>query len=147
MISVPSLLSLTHLLGLVLGVGAATAKLVLLLKCAADHTFVPAYIMVVRPVTKLIVLGLILLTLSGIGWLLVGYSFTPQLIVKLVLVGVVWVLGPVIDNVFEPKFIKLAPASGESPSSAFVVARKQYLILEIVADALFYFIIVMWVLV
>jgi hypothetical protein len=76
-ISLPSLLSVTHLVGLALGVGSATVKLVLLLKCSADDTFAPVYIKVARPITRQIILGLGLLTLSGIGWLLLRYPFRP----------------------------------------------------------------------
>jgi hypothetical protein len=147
MISLPSLLSVGHLIGLALGVGCATAKLALLLKCKADHAFVPAYITAAKPITRLIVLGLGLLTLSGIGWLLLGYPFTPILVVKLALVAAIWVLGPLIDNAVEPKFQKLAPRPGESASPAFIRIQQRYLMMEIIATSLFYVIIVMWVLV
>jgi hypothetical protein len=143
-ISLSSLLTLTHLIGLAWGVGAATVKVVLLLKCNADYAFVPVYIKVARPITRQIILGLVLLTLSGIGWLLLGYPFSSLLVVKVILVGAIWVLGPVIDNVVEPKFMKLAPALGEPASAAFIRAQKQYLTLEIIATLLFYFIIVIW---
>ncbi len=145
--SLPSILTLAHLIGLAMGVGSATAKLRLLLKCRADHAFVPAYIAAVKPLTKLIVLGLALLTLSGIGWLLLGYPFTPTLIVKLVLVGAIWVLGPIIDNVVEPKFLKLAPKAGESASPEFIRIQQRYLQLEFIATGLFYVIILIWVLI
>jgi hypothetical protein len=141
-----SLVLVAHLIGLALGVGAATVKLVLLLKCRADPAFVPVYVRVARPVTRQIILGLVLLTLSGIGWLLLGYPFTPRLVVKVVLVAAIWVLGPVIDNVVEPKFLTLAPGPAEPGSAAFVRAQKQYLTLEVVATLLFYVIIGMWVL-
>jgi hypothetical protein len=139
-----SLLSVVHLVGLVLSVGAATVKVTLLLRCRGDVTFVPVYQRVVRIVTRQIILGLVLLTLSGIGWLLLGYGFTTTLVVKLVLVGVIWVLGPVIDNVVEPKFTRLAPGAGEAPSPAFLQAGNQYLRFEFVATALFYIIILVW---
>lgn len=145
MTSLPLFLSIAHLIGLALGLGCATAKLSLLLKCRADQTFAPAYIKAAKPITRLIILGLGLLTLSGVGWLLIGYSLTPMLIAKLVLVGAIWVLGPVIDNVAEPKFRKLAPAPGESASPDFLRSQQHYLILEIIATALFYVITVMWV--
>jgi len=51
--------------------------------------------------THLIIAGLILLTLSGIGWLILGYGFSAQLIAKIILVVVIWALGPVIDKVIE----------------------------------------------
>lgn len=143
----PSLLSLAHLIGLALGLGCATAKLTLLVRCDADPAFVPTYIAVARPVTRLLVLGVALLTLSGVGWLVIGYQLTPLLVVKLVLVGAIWVLGPVIDNVVEPQFQKLAPGPGESSSPAFIRILRRYLLLEVVATGLFYVIVVMWVLV
>ncbi len=144
--TVLSWLSLAHLVGLALALGCATTKLVLLLRCRADPGFVPTYLGVARPVTRLLIMGLVLLTLSGIGWLLVGYRFTPLLITKLVLVAAVWVLGPIIDNVAEPTFRKLAPPPGGEPSPAFLAAQRRYLALEIAATGLFYVIVVMWVL-
>ena len=145
--SIPSLLSLAHLLGLALGVGCATAKLRLLFKCKADPAFVPAYIAAARPLTQLLLSGFILLTLSGVGWLLLGYQFTPLLVVKLAMVAAIWVLGPIIDNVIEPEFRKLAPRVGEPASPAFIQIQHRYLLFEMVATGLFYVIVVMWVLV
>lgn len=146
MVSLPSLLLLTHLVGLALGLGSATAKLALLLKSRADSTFLPVYLKATKPITRLIVLGMILLTASGIGWLLLGYAITKVLAVKLILVAALWLLGPLIDNVIEPKFRKLVPVAGESASSAFLLAQRQYLAVELIATALFYLIVVMWVL-
>jgi hypothetical protein len=141
-----SFLSLAHLIGLALGLGCATAKLTLLARCRADPEFIPTYIAVARPVTRLIILGLALVTLSGIGWLLMGHPLTRILIVKLVMVGAIWVIGPVIDNVVEPKFAGLVPAKGESSSPAFQRIQRQYLWLEATATGLFYVIVIMWVL-
>lgn len=141
-----SVLSLAHLIGLALGIGSATAKLTLLLRSRADHAFLPAYIATAKTLTRLIVLGLALLTLSGVGWLLVGYQFTPLLAAKLVLVAAIWVLGPIIDNVAEPPFRKLAPGPGEAASPAFLRIQQRYLLLEGIATGLFYVIVVMWVL-
>ncbi len=141
-----SLLSLVHLIGLVLGVGCATAKLALLIRCKSDLAFLPAYIAVSRPVTRLIIVGLVMLTVSGLGWLLLGYPFTTLLVVKMCIVGAIWVLGPLIDNVFEPKFRKLAPAPDESASPAFLRIQQRYLLLEVAATGLFYVIIVIWTL-
>ena len=144
--SLESLLSLAHHLGLALGLGCATAKLALLLKCKVDHAFLPAYLAAARPITRLIILGLALLVVSGIGWLLLGYPFTLLLIVKIALVAAIWVLGPIIDNVIEPKFKELAPGPGESASPAFIRIQQRYVVLEVIATGLFYVIIVMWML-
>ena len=145
MIFVRSLLFLTHLIGIALGVGAATVKLALLLKCKADSGFVPAFVMVSRPITRLVVLGIILMTLSGVVMMFVpGYPVTPRLIVKLVLVAAIWILGPLIDRVVDPRFQKLAPAPGEAAPPAFLRAQKQFLMLEGLATSLFYLIIAIW---
>ncbi len=138
MSTVYTLLALMHLLGLVLGVGSATVKLVLLFRCNSNYGFMPVYFSVAKHITRLIVLGLILLTLSGIAWLFVGYSFTPLLIVKVVLVGLIWILGPIIDNVAEPRIEKLIPLQGDTASLAFVRIQKQYLALELLATLLMY---------
>ena len=145
MITCSSSLSVAHLMGLPLGVGSATVKVVLLLKSRADSSFLPVYINVVRPTTRQIVLGMILMTLSGIGWLILGYQFTALLMVKVVLVAGVWVLGPIIDNVVELKFQELAPGPGDPPSPAFLRVQKQYVALEVIATIVFYVVIVPWV--
>ena len=128
-----------------MGAGAATAKLLLLIKSKADHTFIPVYIKVAKPLTRQIAVGLILLTVSGIAWLLLGYAVTRQLIVKIILVAAIWMLGPVIDKVIEPKFHRLVPGPGEAGSAAFRRSQTQYLTLEVIATLLFYVIIVLWV--
>jgi hypothetical protein len=145
MISLWSILFIIHVFGLALGVGAATTKLSLLLKCKVDNNFVPLYIKVTRPITRLIIVGLVLLTLSGISWIFMGISFTPLLLVKVTLVALVWVLGPIIDNVVEPRFEELAPAPDENPTPEYLRAQKKYLLLEVIATALFYIITVMGV--
>jgi hypothetical protein len=141
-----SVLLLAHLLGLALGLGCATAKWVLLLRCRAEPGFLPAYRAAARPLTRLIIVGMTLLTVSGIAWLLTGSQLTSRLAVKLTLVAAIWVLGPVIDNAVEPRFWKLAAAPGESASPAFLRIQNRYLLFETVATGLFYVIVVMWVL-
>lgn len=140
-----SLLFVTHLIGVALGVGAATVKLVLLLRCYADPAFALTFLKVSKHITRQIVVGMILLALSGIGWLILGYSLTPRLIVKLVLFASIWVLGPVIDHVVEPRFQKLVPGPREPATPAFASALRQYFLWETIANLLFYVIIVMWV--
>lgn len=141
-----SILLLAHLLGLSLAVGSATAKLTLLARCKTDPALIPAYLVSARPITRLIVLGLALLTLSGAGWLLLGYPVTPRLGVKLGLVALIWAVGPVIDRGIEPKFQRQAPRPGEPSSLAFVRTHRQYLVLEVLATGLFYVVVALWVL-
>jgi hypothetical protein len=141
----PSVLSIVHLIGLALAVGAATVKLLLLLACTRDASFLNVYIQTARIITRPIIAGMILLTLSGIGWLVIGFPYSPLLGVKVVLVAALWVLGPLIDNIVEPAFTKLAPERGGPSSPAFIRAQRQYVVTEVVATSLFYVIIIIWV--
>ena len=138
------LLTVGHIVGLALSVGASTVKLFLLLKCRKDPSFAKVYLEVAKTITRLIIAGMILLTLSGIGFLVVGFPFTPRLAVKLFLVVALWVLGPIIDNVFEPRFRTLALHADAPASRAFIKARRRYVAVEIFATSLFYLIILIW---
>ena len=140
----PSLLSVVHLIGLALGVGAATVKLVLLLQSRSNPALVPVFLSVVRPITKVIILGLVLLLASGIGWIAMGRPFTSTLVAKSVLVAALFILGPIIDNVVEPKYRAAAPRSGEAASAEFLRAQQRFLALEIAATGIFYVIVVAW---
>lgn len=146
MISLASLLLMAHFIGLALAVGAATVKLVLLLKCRADPSFIPAYAKVSKPVTRHIMVGMLLLTASGVAWLVFeDSSISTLFIVKLALVAGVWILGPVIDTKVEPRFHELAPKPGESPSAIFLQAQRRFVGIELLATGIFYLIIVIWV--
>ena len=124
MISIWTILSFVHLIGLAFGVGGATVKVTLLIKSHSNLEFVPTYLKVTTPITRIIILGQTLLTLSGIGWILLGTTFTPLFITKIILVLAIWVLGPFIDNTVEPSFKNLAPTSGEKPSLEFKHVQK-----------------------
>lgn len=141
-----SALLLVHLLGMALGTGAATAKLVLLVRARSDRTLLPVFLAVARPVTRLIILGMVLVTASGAGWMIRGYPLSPFLTLKLVLVGALWALGPIIDNVVEPRFRALVPPPGGEGSVAFERVFRWYLFIEVLATGLFYLVISLWVL-
>lgn len=132
------ILALAHLVGIVFGIGAATVKIILLFKCRSNAGFIPIFLGVLKPVTMVIVIGQFLLTLSAIGLMVSGYPFTTIIILKIILLGCLWILGPTIDKVFEPKFEKLAPRQGESADPQFVKALNQFLAAEVFANGLFY---------
>ncbi len=146
MATLETFLPLAHILGLALALGSATSKLTLLLKARADHTFVPAYIAIARPITRLILAGTGLLVMSGVIWLLIGYPLSGLLVVKLVLVGMIIVLGASLDKFVEPRFQELAPAAGQSASPAFIQIQRLYVLLEVTATVLYYAVVVLWVL-
>ncbi len=134
-----ALLALVHLIGLALAVGSATVKVALLLRCRGDITFAAHYIQVSPVVTRLIVSGLAILTLSGAAWMVVlGQGFTGLMITKLILVGLVWVMGPLIDKVIEPRFTRLVVESSASPSEELARAHRQFLSAEAATTGSFY---------
>jgi len=145
MISFYTFIFFVHIIGLVMGVGAATVKLVLLIKSKYDYSVVPFYLKVAKPITQLIITGMVLLTISGIGFIIEGYPLTTQLIIKLIFVALLWIIGPIIDNAIEPKFIKSAPAIGHHPTQEFIEVHKKYLNLEILATLIFYIVIGVWI--
>ena len=91
-------------------------------------------------IVRIIITGLIFLTLSGIVWLILGASWNTTLIIKIILVVILWTLGPYIDNVVEPKFRKLSPLPGQQALPEFIQIQKKYLLIEGVATILFYII-------
>ncbi|NIT61707.1 MAG: hypothetical protein GWN00_37555 [Aliifodinibius sp.] len=147
MLSIWTFLTLVHLIGLSLGVGAATVKLTLLLKAKSDPDFVSTYLKVNRPITRIIITGLILLTLSGIVWIILGTAFTALFIIKLILVVAIWIMGPIIDNVLEPKYKKLAPVPGSQISVEFAGIQQRLIFLETLATADFYIITILGILI
>jgi hypothetical protein len=125
---------LVHLLGLGLALGAAAVKVSLLLACRADPGRTSAYLLLAPIITRCLVAGIGLLTVSGITWLVLGRPITPLLSAKIGLVATLWVLGPIIDKRVEPAFVRLAPAAGDSRELAR--ARRRYLAFELVATGL-----------
>lgn len=137
---------LAHLLGLGLAFGAATVKLTLLVKSGDSAERIGAFIGASKTLTKQIVFGMLILTITGIVWLIRGYPLSLLLYVKIAIVAALWVLGPVIGAVIEPRFERLAPATGQEPTSAFLRTKGQYIGAEVIATGLLALVIVLWVL-
>lgn len=148
MFSLSGFLTLVHLIGFALGLGGATVKLYLLLQTASDLSLISSYLRSVRTISRLIILGIILLTVSGLATIITvgARPFTDVFVIKLLAVGAILIIGPLIDNVAEPKVRILAPQGDEAPSAKFSSALRHYITLEIVATALFYLITIIWVL-
>jgi hypothetical protein len=145
MIEPSAVLSVVHVTGLALGMGAATVKFIAVAR-SRDPKVARAFLELSRWMTLPIVLGMILLTLSGIGWMLLGHPLSSALSVKLALVAALWVIGPWIDRRVEPPFARALAAAGDSPSPAFARAHRRFLAFEAVATGLFYVIVLGWML-
>ncbi len=144
--SIATAVRLVHLTALALAVGGATAKNLLLVRCRRDLAFVPTFLGLERLITRQIIVGQVLITISGVAyaWLL-GYGFTPRVVVKVVLVAAVWVLGPCIDTIVAPRMRQHAPGPGQSASPAFQRALSRYVFWDLAATGIYYAVIVFWV--
>lgn len=138
MLLLSEILYVVHVIAVSLAAGAAFVKLLLVIKCKRDHTFYTVYFRIASLLSKLIITGMILLTLSGITWIITGYPLVFLLILKIIIVAGIWVLGPVIDNWAEPRLKILVPVPGEEPSPEFKHVQNQHLLLEIIATLLMY---------
>ena len=127
------LLTLAHVVGVALALGAALVKVALLFALRADSDM-SLFLRVARPITRLIILGMIVLTASGVGWVMLGREFTPMLVVKIALAVAVWALGPVIDKVVEPRLREAVEAGPDG--AALGQARPRYVAIEIAATLL-----------
>lgn len=132
------ILNLVHIIGIAFGVGGASVKITLFMKSYRNNDFTPTYVIATRPIAPIIPIGMVLLTVSGIGFALLGYPETQSLLLKHVLVVVLWVVGILIDKVYEPKFITLSPKTNETPTSEFLQVQKQLLALEVIGTISFY---------
>lgn len=141
-------LLMIHLFGLALAVGAATVKLVLALSCRNRPELLPVFAQVTGPASRLIALGMVLLALSGFGWILLGAaSLTPLLGLKIALVVAIFAIGPYIDRAVEPKLARLAALTAERSAPELARVQRLHLALESVATALLYLVVVVGVLV
>jgi len=145
MIESSTVLGVVHVTGLALGMGAATVKFGAVAR-SRDPRIARAFLELSPSMTRPIVLGMVLLTLSGIGWMILGYPMSRELGLKFAPVAALWVLGPWIDKQVEPRFAGAVAAAGDSLSPAFTAAHRRFLLIEGVATGLFYLIVLGWML-
>lgn len=140
------ILYVVHVIALSLAAGAAIVKMLLVFRCKKNYRFYNDYFKLAPMLSKLIIAGMVLLTVSGIAWIFTGYSVNSLLIIKIVLVAGIWVLGPLIDGYAEPKIKKFLPFSEQAPAQEFFPAQKLHLRLEVVATILMYAVLIIGVL-
>ena len=138
MLVLSEILYIVHVIALSLAAGTAFVKLLLVVRCKKDYMFYTDYFKLAPLLSKLIITGMILLTLSGIAWIIIGYSLELLLVLKIIIVAGIWIIGPIIDSRAEPKVKRLYPSPGAEPSAEFTRSQQQHLLLEIIATAMMY---------
>jgi hypothetical protein len=132
-----SLFIFIHIVGLAFGLGGVTVNFALMIKARFDKELASIMSKVSKTIGPLIFLGLVLLTISGIGFVRLGYPLTRTLIVKLHLVAVLWMEGLLISYI-SLKLGRLAPKLGEPPSLKFLSTRRKMQALAAVGLVLWY---------
>ncbi|MHA2301641.1 MAG: hypothetical protein ACXACD_11870 [Candidatus Thorarchaeota archaeon] len=123
-----------------------TANFALMLKSRSDKEFGPIFMKASEPIAKIISLGLILVTLSGVGFYAIGYPETQLLLIKHVLVVALWINGFIMMFYLQPKLKGLAPRPDKPPTPEFFLVQKQMQTLGIIGIVLWYAITVQGVL-
>ena len=138
-----------HLISLSWGVGGATLGFLFNIVSSKKKDMAPHISSVMPYITKLIILSLILLGVSGVVVQVVlsgnfhGYWITfPLSIVKTVLVIVLVIIGVLLAAKLAPKLGTLAPRGGP-PSEEFLRTRKLVMILGMVNLILWYVILIL----
>ena len=134
-----------HTVGLAFGLGGVTINVVLMIKARFDKELASTIIKVSKTIGPLIFLGLVLLTISGIGFMRLGYPLTRTLAVKHILVVALWIEGPLIFYLTS-KLAKLSPTPSEPPSLKFLSTRRMMQALAAAGLILWYTITVLGVL-
>jgi len=132
-----TLFILIHTVGLAFGLGGVTINVVLTIKARFDKELASTIIKILKTIGPLIFLGLLLLTISGIGFMRLGYPLTRTLAVKHILVVALWVESPLIFYLTS-KLAKLAPKQGEPPSHKFLSTKMKMQALVAVGVFLWY---------
>ena len=133
------LFNFIHFIGLAFGLGGATVASLISAKAEKDKEVSSAFIKIMPPISKLIMLGLILLIVSGIAiTFLVTWPINyVNLIIKHVLVILIVVIG-IITGVKSKKIMKLVPKKGGQISLNFMKAKHQIKVLSIINLILWY---------
>jgi hypothetical protein len=126
-----------HTIGLAFGLGGVTASFVLMIKSRFDRELASTIINVSKTIAPLIFLGLVLLTISGIGFMRLGYPLTRTLAIKHALVVALWIVGPIMLYLTS-KLEKLSSKPGEPPSPKFLSTRTKVQALAVVGLVLWY---------
>jgi len=135
-----------HLIGLCWGVGGATLGLLLMVISERNPEMKPHVAKILPTNTRLIMLGIILLGISGVALqLVIGgnyYSAHWILGLKHVVAAVLLTIGILMAAKIGPKMQRLAPKGGP-PSGEFLKTKKLAMILGITNTILWYVIVIL----
>ena len=134
-----------HLVFLAWGLGGATVAAILTMKAEKEPALMPNGITMLEPISKLIWVAIIGLTITGIVTTALGagkgYYDATILQIKHVVVAVIVINGLNITLRLLPKTKKLAPAPGTKPTAEFLKTKRFLQTSSIVSMVLWYLVV------
>ena len=118
-----------HVIGVALGAGGAPMSDVLFVSSIADNRSDKSELRLLKIASKVVVAGLILLTITGMGFLLTGSPTSPRFWAKMTIVTIASVNGFVMHRLLFPIFERCVRERTEINSADFT----QYMPLLLIA--------------
>jgi uncharacterized membrane protein len=133
------LFNFIHFIGLAFGLGGATIAAIISRKADRDKDIAIASMKIMPSISRLIVLGLIFLIISGIALpFFIKWPLNKEmLVVKHILVILIVVFGMILGK-NSKKISKLAPRGNEKPSQEFLKIKKKIKIISLINLILWY---------
>ena len=97
-----------HIVGVAIGAGGATMSDVLFVTSIADNRIDRSELRLLKIASKVVVIGLLLLTVTGLGFLLTGSPTSPRFWAKMTIVLIAAVNGFVMHRLLFPLFERCA---------------------------------------
>lgn len=97
-----------HIIGVAIGAGGATMSDILFVTSIADNRIDDSELRLLKIASKVVVIGLLLLTVTGIGFLLTGSPTSPRFWAKMTIVLIAALNGFVMHRLLFPIFARCA---------------------------------------
>ena len=120
MVITPHLIILIlHVIGVAVGAGGATMSDVLFLTSIADNKIDHSELKLLKIASYMVVIGLVLLTVTGLSFFLVGAAESPRFWAKMSIVSIAAINGMVMHQIAFPIFERCAKHKTTLTSAAF----------------------------
>lgn len=109
-----------HLVGLILGFGGAVVTDIIFLKCVRNSRAGRTLLLVMKTASSLVIIGYLMLVVSGIGLLVSGSTITNKFWAKMLIVLVIGANGTVAHMIIFPRLSKKIQRRDNTISISFL---------------------------
>lgn len=114
------LLMIGHIVGVAVGAGGATMSDVLFVTSLRDNRIDHSELRLLKMASQIVVMGLVLLTITGVGFLLTGSLTSPRFWAKMTIVSIASINGFVMHRKLFPVFERCAKEGIAVGSADFI---------------------------